>query len=114
MTTRPVHLKPQDLDVAALLVIDMQNGFCSDVGGLANAGVDISRQQAVVPRVAELVGLCRRAEIPVVWTKTVHYPQDATRARRRIPSQKWTLLSASNRNIYVPAARVRPCVRSVY
>lgn len=71
---------------AALLVIDMQNGFCSDDGGLARAGVDIANQQAVVPRVAELVGLCREAEIPIVWTKTVHYPEDASRSARRIPS----------------------------
>jgi ureidoacrylate peracid hydrolase len=80
------HIQPDDLEVAALLVIDMQNGFCSPAGGLAGAGVDITRQQAVVPRVAELVRLCRGAEIPVVWTKTVHYPEDAARARRRIPS----------------------------
>lgn len=80
------HLKPEDLAVATLLVIDMQNGFCADDGGLARAGVDISNQQAVVPRVAELVGLCRDADIPVVWTRTVHFPEDATRARKRIPS----------------------------
>lgn len=64
----------------------MQNGFCSEDGGLARAGVDISNQKAVVPRVGELVRLCHNAGIPVVWTKTVHYDIDASRSRKRIPS----------------------------
>jgi len=69
-----------------LLVVDMQNGYCHPQGGLARAGADNTPQQRVVPRVKELVQLCRRAGLPVFWSKQVHFPDDQTRARHHIPS----------------------------
>ena len=54
------------LDTAStgVLVIDMQNGFCHDRGALAQAGVDMSRQKAIIPRVKQLVQLARREDSP--------------------------------------------------
>lgn len=71
---------------AALVVVDMQNGFCHPEGGLALAGVDNGPQQRVVPRVAGLVDLFHELALPVLWSQQVHLPDDVTRRRRRIPS----------------------------
>ncbi|MBI4320311.1 MAG: cysteine hydrolase [Chloroflexi bacterium] len=70
----------------ALVVIDMQNGYCHDGGGLRLAGLDNRPQIAIVPRVKSLVRLCRKAQIPIVWVLQEHYPDDATRKQHIIPS----------------------------
>lgn len=70
----------------ALLVIDIQNGFCHRDGTMARAGIDASRQQAVVPNIVRLVRLCRSAGLPILLSKQVHYPDDATRRSHKISS----------------------------
>lgn len=69
---------------AALLVIDMQNAFCHPDGTLARSGADVSMCRAIVPRVAELVGTCRAAGIPDIWTLQEHFVDDRGRAAHRI------------------------------
>src|SRR5262245_45897639 len=71
-----VAIDPKD---TALLVIDIQNGFCHAEGGMPKAGVDNTRQQAVVPHIVELVRLCRSAGLPILLSQQIHYPEDATR-----------------------------------
>ncbi len=73
-------------DETALLVIDMQNGFCSEKGARAQAGLDISMPRAIIPNIAALVESCRGAGMPIFWSRQIHYPGDRARARRRIPS----------------------------
>ena len=63
-----------DPERTALLVIDMQNGFCHPEGGLAKSGQDNAPQVAVVPAVKELVRLARGAGIRAAWSKQVHFP----------------------------------------
>src|SRR5215208_3281471 len=53
------------LDRPALLVIDMQNGFCRADGSLARMG-------APTERLAEAIGPC--VEIPIVFTRFVYRP----------------------------------------
>jgi ureidoacrylate peracid hydrolase len=83
-----------DPRVTALLVIDMQNGFCHPESRMEKAGVGVKYQQAIVPMVLELVDLAHERKIPVLWSQQVHFPEDVTRRRRRIPShqskQRWT------------------------
>lgn len=43
----------------ALLVIDVQNGFVSKGGSYDKLGMDISNYSAVVPKIMELINLCR-------------------------------------------------------
>lgn len=71
-----------------MLVIDLQNGFCHPEGSRGRAfGPDSVVQPAsIVPRTVELVRLARALEIPVWFTRQVHFPNDTSRARRRIPS----------------------------
>ncbi|MBS1888674.1 MAG: cysteine hydrolase [Actinobacteria bacterium] len=83
-----------DPSVTALLVIDMQNGFCHSESRMEKSGVGVANQQAIVPKVLELVDLAHDRNIPVFWSQQVHFPEDVTRTRRRIPShqskQSWT------------------------
>ena len=80
-----VKLDPVDV---GMLVIDIQNGFCHPEGSRGRAfGPDAVVQPAsIVPRIVELVRLARVLEIPVWFTRQVHFPDDTSRARRRIPS----------------------------
>ncbi len=58
----------------ALVVIDMQRDFI-EPGGFGEAlGNDVSRLAAVVPTVAELIGLFRRKGWPVIHTRESHAP----------------------------------------
>lgn len=79
-----------NLDAAdvGMLVIDLQNGFCHPQGSRGRAfGPDAVVQPAsIVPRIVELVRLARALDVPVWFTRQVHFPDDTSRARRRIPS----------------------------
>jgi ureidoacrylate peracid hydrolase len=80
-----VKLDPRDV---GLLVVDMQNGFCHVDGARGQAfGPEAVRQpQAIIPNVVATVDLAHRLDIPVWFTQQVHYADDVTRSRRRIPS----------------------------
>ncbi|MCD2110995.1 cysteine hydrolase [Rhodococcus rhodochrous] len=56
----------------ALVVVDMQNDFCSTDGALAGCGFDVSAPVAMTPRLAELIDRARRRDVPVVWVRTEH------------------------------------------
>ncbi len=58
----------------ALIVIDMQRDFV-EPGGFGDAlGNDVARLTAIIPTVAELIGLCRRNGIRVIHTREAHRP----------------------------------------
>lgn len=67
----------------ACLVIDMQNGFVHPDSGMGRSA-GVSAQQAAVPVINDLVDFCRKMNIPLLWSRQVHFPDDVTRARRRI------------------------------
>ncbi len=75
-----------DARETALLVVDMQNGFCDAGGAMARSGANTLSQMEIVPAVRELVDVCRRAGIHVIWSQQKHFPDDLTRKRHRIPS----------------------------
>jgi ureidoacrylate peracid hydrolase len=60
------------LDRTAVLIIDMQNGFCHPAGSFAKAGADVSGCGAATPGCDELVRLGRAAGLPVAWTRAIH------------------------------------------
>lgn len=82
-----------DPTCTALLVIDMQKGFCDPESRMEKAGIGTANQRAIVPDVLRLVELARERGMPVLWSQQIHYPEDVTRRRRRIPShidkQNW-------------------------
>src|SRR5437868_6599739 len=72
-----------DLKSAALLVIDMQNGFIHEKGTLGISGVNVGRLAAIVPAMKTLIERCHQAGVPVIWTVQEHFAQDASRSRKK-------------------------------
>ncbi len=69
----------------ALVVIDMQRDFIEPGGFGAALDNDVSRLEAIVPTVADLLALFRRKGWPVVHTRESHKPDlsDCPPAKRR-------------------------------
>lgn len=78
----PAFLDPAE---TVLLVIDLQKGFCHPDSAMGRAN-GVGPQRRILPRVARLVADCRARGVAVAWTKQIHFPEDATRARRRTSS----------------------------
>jgi ureidoacrylate peracid hydrolase len=82
-----------DPTCTALLVIDMQKGFCDPESRMEKAGIGTENQRAIVPDLLRLIDLARERDMPVLFSQQIHYPEDVTRRRRRIPShidkQNW-------------------------
>ncbi len=58
----------------ALLVVDMQNAFCSPEGHLARLGYGVAPLQAAIIPVQRLVAAAREAHVPVIFTRSVLKP----------------------------------------
>jgi ureidoacrylate peracid hydrolase len=75
-------------DQAALLVIDMQNGFVHPESGMGQrpgkGRSGTAAQQAIVPSILKLVERFRAQGVPVIWSQQEHFPSDKTREGRRI------------------------------
>jgi ureidoacrylate peracid hydrolase len=56
----------------ALLVIDMQNGFCHPEGSFAKLELDVSMCNAAIAGCARLVEAARAAGVPVIFTRYVY------------------------------------------
>ena len=57
------------LDNTALVVIDMQNGFCKEDGSVNAIGLPASRLQPVIRPCARLISLARSIVVPVIYTR---------------------------------------------
>jgi ureidoacrylate peracid hydrolase len=57
---------------AALLVIDMQNGFCLAGGSCARVGLPVERLSTAIEPCARAVRAARRARVPVIFTRYVY------------------------------------------
>lgn len=56
-----------DLNKTAIIVVDMQNDFCSPGGFLATLGVDVKPMTAICPAIQKTTSALRRAGVPVIW-----------------------------------------------
>ena len=59
---------------AALIVVDMQNDFCSSEGAQAKSGTDPGMIQAMAPRLLRLLDAARQVRLPIVHVRTEHSP----------------------------------------
>src|SRR5918998_5958312 len=59
-------------DRTALLVIDMQNGFCHPDGSFAGLGLDVSMCNAAIAGCRRLVEAAHAAGVPVIYTRYVY------------------------------------------
>lgn len=69
MDSIPFRYDPQR---CALVVIDMQNDFCSPDGALARCGFDVTAAVAMAPRLAGLIASARAAGVQIVFVRTLH------------------------------------------
>ncbi len=72
----------------ALLVIDMQNGFCHPKGTLGQARGEetVAKPAAIVPKIVKAMKLCRELGVRIWLTRQVHYEGDKGRDRHLIQS----------------------------
>lgn len=98
-----------DLDRTGLLVIDMQNDFCSAGGWADLAGLDIRRTAGVIPAVAAVLLAVRGAGLPVVFTREGHLPDLAD-----CPPSKRRKMQATGLTYGQPAARGRLFIRTTW
>ena len=63
---------------AALVVIDVQNDFCSPSGVMALSGKDVSGVLEMMPKLVELIERAHSAGVPVVLVQTLHSDETTT------------------------------------
>jgi nicotinamidase-related amidase len=77
----PIPAKPQNivLDVArsGLVVVDMQNDFCTKGGWFSEKGADVSAPHRIVPALQELLPAFRAAGAPIFWVNWGNRPDNA-------------------------------------
>ena len=56
----------------ALIVIDMQNGFCKATGSVDRIGFDIGMLTAAIEPCRKAIALARAASVPVIFTRYVY------------------------------------------
>lgn len=56
-----------DLNRSALVIIDMQNDFCSPGGWFEARGIDLSGSRALFPVINRLTATARTHGVPVIW-----------------------------------------------
>ncbi len=93
----------------ALLVIDMQNGFCTTGGSYeeygGHIGADISAYRQIIPNTARVIAACRQLQVPIFYTQQVREASGIdlfTRLHRIIPSRRAEFL------------RIPACVRETW
>ncbi|HII39585.1 TPA: cysteine hydrolase family protein, partial [Candidatus Micrarchaeota archaeon] len=59
----------------ALLVIDVQNDYCSPEGRVAQSGRPMQSVYRAVRNTEKLLGRARRAGIPIAFTRMVYDPK---------------------------------------
>jgi ureidoacrylate peracid hydrolase len=69
MTDFPFRYDPAH---TALIVVDVQNDFCSPNGSLAGVGNDVSAAVDMVPRLQRLIDNAREVGMPVIFIQTIH------------------------------------------
>jgi len=62
------------IDRSALLIIDMQNGFCHPDGAFAKLGLDVSMCNAAIEGCRDLVDTAHASGVPVIFTRYILRP----------------------------------------
>ena len=73
LSAEPYHIQIE-FSQSALVIIDMQNDFCTEGGWAHLAGLDIRRTSSVIPRIKDVVTVAREAGLTIVHTREGHLP----------------------------------------
>ena len=76
-----MHLEPAD---TAVVVVDMQNGFCHPDGSLYAPG-----SETVIEPIADLVERAREADLQVIYTRDIHPPEQFDDAHYYDEFEQW-------------------------
>ncbi len=76
LPARPQHVVI-DLHRTAIVVVDMQNDFCSPDGWLASLGVDVEPARAPIEPLRRLLPALRAANVSVIWLNWGNRPDRA-------------------------------------
>ncbi|MBS4083778.1 MAG: isochorismatase family protein [Rhizobiales bacterium] len=68
----PIAFDPKQ---SALIVVDMQNGYCSPGGYFSHLGIDLSPFERVVGAISRLVSISRDSGMQVIWLQNGWDPQ---------------------------------------
>ena len=75
----------------ALLVIDVQNGFVSKGGSYDLLGMETSHYRDVIPKIRDLINLCKNVRIPIFYTQAVRESSGIdllTRSHKILPKSR--------------------------
>ncbi len=79
-----------DPETTALIVVDLQNDFCSPGGYYAGTGQNVAALAAAVEPASRLLHRAREAGMPVVFTRIVRHPSTGpTENRHRLLPRRW-------------------------
>ena len=75
----------------ALLVIDVQNGFVSKGGSYDLLGMETFNYREVIPKIRDLINLCKNVSIPIFYTQAVRESSGIdllTRSHKILPKSR--------------------------
>ncbi|MFB5599555.1 MAG: cysteine hydrolase family protein [Nitrososphaeraceae archaeon] len=75
----------------ALIVVDVQNGFVSKGGSYDILGINLDNYRKVIPKIKELIDLCRSVNVPIFYTQAIREPSGIdllTRTHRILPKSR--------------------------
>src|SRR3989344_1907482 len=59
----------------AVLVIDIQNAYCSPKGAVARQGHDVSMNQNIIPKINRFLQIARSFQVPIIFTRMIEDPE---------------------------------------
>ena len=85
-------MRVEDYDInPALIVIDMQNGFVSKGGSYDLLGMNVLPYQHIIPKIRQLISVCRSANIHIFYTQATREPSGIdllTHTHRILPKSR--------------------------
>ena len=106
----PVVIKfnpnPAAIDVTqartAVIVVDMQNDFCSASGLLDHLGFDLTGIQRVIPVIARVLASARKAGLPVIYLKMAFKPDLSDMGAEGSPNRVGHLRAGAGKTVTAP------------
>jgi len=104
-----------DLRRAAVLVIDMQNDFCSPGGGFDRAGIPIGAVRSTIPFISTVLTAARKLGVQIAYLKMEHQPDLSDLGGPNHPQQiKHAFMSVGNRVVAPDGREGRVLVKDTW
>ena len=98
-----------DIGQTAILVIDLQNAYCSKKGSMARLGHDTSMNEEIVSRISNFLDKARKLTTLVIFTKMIEDPKYmADNAKMKAAMAKDTVAVSSPGTFDFEYAEIKP------